>query len=267
MQTMGFNGVLHEAGTCWQLLGNGRRAYNPVLMRFHSPDRLSPFGRGGVNTYAYCRHDPINYIDPDGHFGVWLMLRGILQSTRQAFSRLGAQVVRPFRRASGSGSGVVEGAGVPRLAGPAHGRFVAPDRRSLRPREPFALPRQGGEQQPNGMLDRRGGNAEPAREVPLPLWRADEDVAGGPFLRRIRNFESDSDYGSLATTDSSRRSSVISQDGYDSGLSQGSTRHGERPLVGNGLDHLMLYARGDALRGGLSRSHSIRRRVRRIRET
>lgn len=64
---VGFNGELTEAGTGWQLLGNGYRAYNPVLMRFHSPDNLSPFGEGGVNAYAYCEGDPVNLVDPSGH--------------------------------------------------------------------------------------------------------------------------------------------------------------------------------------------------------
>ncbi|MBD2798983.1 hypothetical protein ID854_00525 [Xenorhabdus sp. M] len=48
-------------------LGNGYRAYNPVLMRFNAPDSASPFGAGGFNTYAYCLGDPINHIDPSGH--------------------------------------------------------------------------------------------------------------------------------------------------------------------------------------------------------
>ncbi|MGH8037574.1 MAG: RHS repeat-associated core domain-containing protein [Stenotrophomonas sp.] len=65
---VGYNGQLHERGGCWQFLGNGYRVYNPVLMRFHSPDSLSPFGKGGINTYAYCSGDPINCDDPTGHF-------------------------------------------------------------------------------------------------------------------------------------------------------------------------------------------------------
>lgn len=65
---LGFNGQLHEPGDCWQFLGNGYRVYNPVLMRFHSPDSLSPFGEGGINAYAYCAGDPVNAVDPSGHW-------------------------------------------------------------------------------------------------------------------------------------------------------------------------------------------------------
>ncbi|MFJ4145843.1 RHS repeat domain-containing protein, partial [Pseudomonas sp. NPDC089734] len=68
-----FNGELREPSTGWYLLGQGYRAYNPVLMRFHGPDSLSPFDRGGVNPYAYCLGDPVNYLDPDGHLPRWLM--------------------------------------------------------------------------------------------------------------------------------------------------------------------------------------------------
>ncbi len=63
----GFNGELADALTGHYLLGNGYRAYNPVLMRFNSPDSLSPFGRGGLNGYAWCLGDPVNRRDPGGH--------------------------------------------------------------------------------------------------------------------------------------------------------------------------------------------------------
>ncbi|MBX8532876.1 RHS repeat-associated core domain-containing protein [Pseudomonas cichorii] len=63
----GFNGERPDPVTGHYLLGKGYRAYNPVLMRFNSPDSLSPFGEGGVNPYAYCLGDPVNHIDPTGH--------------------------------------------------------------------------------------------------------------------------------------------------------------------------------------------------------
>lgn len=62
----GFNGENPDPITGHYLLGNGYRAYNPVLMRFNSPDSLSPFGRGGLNPYNYCLGEPINRVDPTG---------------------------------------------------------------------------------------------------------------------------------------------------------------------------------------------------------
>ena len=67
----GFNGQLRER-LGWYHLGNGHRVYNPVLMRFHSADYLSPFDKGGLNPYAYCVGDPINHSDPTGRFFEWL---------------------------------------------------------------------------------------------------------------------------------------------------------------------------------------------------
>jgi RHS repeat-associated protein len=61
-----FNGEVREAFG-WYLLGRGYRAYNPILMRFHSPDSFSPFGSGGVNPYMYCLGNPIALRDPTGH--------------------------------------------------------------------------------------------------------------------------------------------------------------------------------------------------------
>jgi RHS repeat-associated protein len=66
MPAMGLNGQRVEQLTGWYHLGHGYRVYNPLLRRFHSPDRLSPFGAGGVNAYVYCLGDPVNYRDPSG---------------------------------------------------------------------------------------------------------------------------------------------------------------------------------------------------------
>lgn len=61
---IGFNGEARDGVVGCDLLGNGRRAYSPVLMRFLSPDIMSPFEEGGLNAYMYCEGDPINYSDP-----------------------------------------------------------------------------------------------------------------------------------------------------------------------------------------------------------
>lgn len=65
-----FNGEPQDPFTQCYLLGNGYRAYSPVLRRFLSPDSLSPFGPGGMNSYVYCSDDPINASDPSGHVKV-----------------------------------------------------------------------------------------------------------------------------------------------------------------------------------------------------
>lgn len=70
-----YAGQRRMPGTGHYLLGNGYRAFNTVLMRFNSPDTFSPFGRGGLNAYAYCACDPINRVDPSGRIAS--LLRGI----------------------------------------------------------------------------------------------------------------------------------------------------------------------------------------------
>lgn len=72
LSLLGFNGEYSDPLTRHYLLGNGYRAFNPVLMRFNSPDALSPFGRGGLNSYAYCAGDPVNRVDPAGKTWSWL---------------------------------------------------------------------------------------------------------------------------------------------------------------------------------------------------
>lgn len=61
-----FNGELLSMPLQAYGLGNGHRFYAPALMRFLSADPLSPFEKGGTNTYAYCSNDPVNYLDPTG---------------------------------------------------------------------------------------------------------------------------------------------------------------------------------------------------------
>lgn len=69
-----FNGEIPDPSTGHYLLGNGYRAYNPVLMRFNQPDSWSPFGAGGLNPYVYCLGNPINRRDPTGHMALGSLL-------------------------------------------------------------------------------------------------------------------------------------------------------------------------------------------------
>ncbi|VVO55089.1 hypothetical protein PS870_00494 [Pseudomonas fluorescens] len=73
---LGFNGERIDPVLGGYHLGNGYRLYSPSLRRFTSPDSMSPFGKGGINPYAYCEGDPINNTDPTGHsiFGTLFMI-------------------------------------------------------------------------------------------------------------------------------------------------------------------------------------------------
>ena len=86
---LGFNGERPDPVTGHYLLGNGYRAFNPVLMRFNSSDSLSPFGKGGLNSYAYCLGDPINRSDPNGHSSGFIALAAkLIIKGRRAAARV-----------------------------------------------------------------------------------------------------------------------------------------------------------------------------------
>ncbi|MCL6705190.1 RHS repeat-associated core domain-containing protein [Pseudomonas sp. T1.Ur] len=86
LSLLGFNGERPDPVTGHYLLGNGYRAFNPVLMRFNSPDSLSPFGKGGLNAYSYCVGDPINRQDPTGHFSFFRWLRRLMPKAARSTS-------------------------------------------------------------------------------------------------------------------------------------------------------------------------------------
>ena len=87
---LGFNGEAHDPLTGHYLLGNGHRAYNPVLMRFNSPDTLSPFGAGGLNPYCYCLGDPVNLVDPNGQISFALIAPIVLSVIGLSGTAVGA---------------------------------------------------------------------------------------------------------------------------------------------------------------------------------
>lgn len=67
---LGYVGTYQDSATNGYPLGNGYRVYLPELMRFTTPDSWSPFGDGGPNPYIYCANDPVNGMDPSGHFSL-----------------------------------------------------------------------------------------------------------------------------------------------------------------------------------------------------
>jgi RHS repeat-associated protein len=84
---LAFNGEQPDPITNHYLLGNGYRAYNPTLMRFNTPDSLSPFARGGLNSYS--RVDPVNFYDPTGHWAVGILKNVYNRTLKTIYSLMG----------------------------------------------------------------------------------------------------------------------------------------------------------------------------------
>lgn len=76
-------------------LGNGLRTYNPMLMRFQSPDSHSSFSIGGLNAYAYCGGDPVNRVDPSGASWLSKLISGV--SMFSSSVTLGGAITRTAR--------------------------------------------------------------------------------------------------------------------------------------------------------------------------
>ena len=56
------------------------RYYDPEIGRFISPDSIeyiTPSEIFGLNLYAYCYNDPVNYVDPTGQLPILLIILGV----------------------------------------------------------------------------------------------------------------------------------------------------------------------------------------------
>ena len=96
LSLLGFNGERPDPMSGHYLLGNGYRAFNPVLMRFNSPDNWSPFGSGGLNAYAYCMGDPMNRTDPTGHSVFELVKKAASKFFRPILHKRSMGAFQPF---------------------------------------------------------------------------------------------------------------------------------------------------------------------------
>ena len=93
-----------ETGLYWL----SSRYYSPELCRFISPDDvdyLDPSSINGLNLYAYCGNDPVNYYDPTGHMPEWLQwtLGGLIVVGSIALSICTAGLATPIATAVGGG--------------------------------------------------------------------------------------------------------------------------------------------------------------------
>lgn len=96
-----FTGQRREPTAWLYLLGGGYRGYQATLGRFAQPDRHSPFGEGGRNTYAYCAGDPMNRVDTTGRAFTPLVLGGLASgfaTTALQLASLGSKSVKSTPR-------------------------------------------------------------------------------------------------------------------------------------------------------------------------
>lgn len=97
-----FHGERLDARVSCYCLGQGYRFYSPMLMRFLSPDALSPFEKGGTNAYAFCGGDPVNFHDPTGKFPVLSGLRPLFRWVQRSTTRLFKSEPKPRPADAGS---------------------------------------------------------------------------------------------------------------------------------------------------------------------
>ncbi|PVZ11420.1 MULTISPECIES: RHS repeat-associated core domain-containing protein [unclassified Pseudomonas] len=81
---IGFAGLSSGGTRSLCIAGNGARFYYSPVGRFITGDAFSPFGKGGLNSYAWCEGDPVNRSDPNGH--AWVLGVGLAQALSNGFA-------------------------------------------------------------------------------------------------------------------------------------------------------------------------------------
>ncbi|MFC1755125.1 RHS repeat domain-containing protein, partial [Thermoproteota archaeon] len=86
----------------------GGRYYDPEIARFITPDTIVPSASDPqtLNRYAYCRNNPLKYVDPSGHF-FWFIILGFFIGALGAGFQSGWD---PKAMLIGAGIGAVSGA-------------------------------------------------------------------------------------------------------------------------------------------------------------
>jgi RHS repeat-associated protein len=95
---LGYTGQRYDRLTNCYHLGNGYRAFSPQIMRFLSPDSLSPFRNRTLNAYAYCMGDPINRHYPSGH--TWKAIKASITQAGTAVRTLFKKQEPDYRAAA-----------------------------------------------------------------------------------------------------------------------------------------------------------------------
>ncbi|MFZ5800782.1 MAG: RHS repeat domain-containing protein, partial [Candidatus Omnitrophota bacterium] len=72
----------------------GARYYFPLIGRFLTPDTIvqAPSDPQSLNRYTYCRNNPVNLIDPTGHFGIFSAIFAIVKAITAAVTAVASYV-------------------------------------------------------------------------------------------------------------------------------------------------------------------------------
>ena len=93
--SVGYRGYYYDRET--KLYYLNARYYNPEWRRFISPDDTAYLGvenANGLNLYAYCYNDPVNYADPSGQIAIAsLLIAAIITGAVSAAANAVGQVV------------------------------------------------------------------------------------------------------------------------------------------------------------------------------